>query len=83
MNALIGDIGNTITKICLIEFKNLKVRKIIYLNSKNILSKNLLLWNVYMYQNLIHGNQLKLVKIRYHWEEKLFVIKKNNTNIYI
>ena len=46
MQILIGDIGNTITKICLIEFKNLKVRKIIYLNSKNILSKNLLKKNL-------------------------------------
>ena len=46
MQILIGDIGNTITKICLIEFKNLKVRKIIYFNSKNILSKNLLKKNL-------------------------------------
>ena len=46
MQILIGDIGNTITKICLIEFKNLKVRKIIYLNSKKILSKNLLKKNL-------------------------------------
>ena len=46
MQILIGDIGNTITKICLIEFKNLKVKKIIYLDSKNILSKNLLKRNL-------------------------------------
>ena len=36
MNALIGDIGNTITKICLIETKNFKIKKIIYISSKNI-----------------------------------------------
>ena len=42
MNVLIGDIGNTNTKICLIEYKTLKIKKIIYFNSKNILAKNFL-----------------------------------------
>ena len=36
MNALIGDIGNTITKICLVKGKNFKVIKIISLDSKRI-----------------------------------------------
>ena len=40
MNALIGDIGNTVTKICLIETKNFKIKKIIYFKSKDIVSKN-------------------------------------------
>tara|TARA_B100000686_G_scaffold101806_1_gene109020 strand:+ start:6486 stop:7256 length:771 start_codon:yes stop_codon:yes gene_type:complete len=38
MNALIGDIGNTVTKLCLIETSNFKIKKIIYFNSKNILT---------------------------------------------
>ena len=42
MKVLIGDIGNTITKICLVEIKSLKIKKIIYLNSNNISSKNFL-----------------------------------------
>jgi len=42
MNALIGDIGNTITKICLIGIGDFKVKKIIYFNSSNIFSHNLL-----------------------------------------
>jgi len=42
MNALIGDIGNTTTKICLIEIKNFKVKKTIYFNSNNIYSKKFL-----------------------------------------
>ena len=42
MNALIGDIGNTTTKICLIGIKNFKVKKIIYFNSNNITSKKFL-----------------------------------------
>ena len=40
MKVLIGDIGNTITKICLAEIKSLKIKKIIYFNSNNISSKN-------------------------------------------
>ena len=42
MNALIGDIGNTTTKICLIGIKNFKVKKIIYFNSNNITSSKFL-----------------------------------------
>jgi type III pantothenate kinase len=42
MNALIGDIGNTTTKICLIGIKNFNVKKIIYFNSNNITSKKFL-----------------------------------------
>ena len=42
MKALIGDIGNTITKICLLEIKTFKVKKIIYFNSNNIPSKKFL-----------------------------------------
>ena len=38
MNIFIGDIGNTITKICLIDLNTFKVKNIIYLNSKNIFS---------------------------------------------
>ena len=40
MNILIGDIGNTTSKICLIEIKTLKVKKINYFCSNRILSKN-------------------------------------------
>jgi len=42
MNIIIGDIGNTITKICLVESKNYKIKKIIYFNSNKIYAmKNL------------------------------------------
>ena len=37
MDTLIGDIGNTTTKICLVQINSYKVKKIIYLESKNIL----------------------------------------------
>jgi type III pantothenate kinase len=42
MNALVGDIGNTITKVCLIEIKTFKIKKIIYLDSSKIFSSNYL-----------------------------------------
>ena len=42
MDILIGDIGNTNTKICLIEFRTFKIKKIIYFNSSNISSHNFL-----------------------------------------
>ena len=42
MNALVGDIGNTITKVCLIETKTFKIRKIIYLDSSKIFLSNYL-----------------------------------------
>ena len=46
MNVLIGDIGNTNTKICLIEYQTLKIKKLIYFNSKNINSKTFLKKNL-------------------------------------
>ena len=42
MKIIIGDIGNTLTKICLIEEKNFRIKKIIYFNSKYITSENFL-----------------------------------------
>ena len=42
MDALIGDIGNTITKVCLIEIKTFKIKKIIYFDSKKNFSNDYL-----------------------------------------
>ena len=42
MNVLIGDIGNTNTKICLVELKTSKIKKLINFNSSNIYSKSFL-----------------------------------------
>ena len=46
MNFIIGDIGNTNTKICLIELKTFKIKKTIYFNSDNITSQNFLKKNL-------------------------------------
>ena len=42
MNTLIGDVGNTITKICLIDSITFKIKKIIYFDSKKIPLNNYL-----------------------------------------
>ena len=42
MDALIGDIGNTTTKFCVIEINTFKIRKIFYFNTNKILSNNFL-----------------------------------------
>ena len=42
MNALIGDIGNTTIKICLVKTEDFKIKKTIYFNSNEILTKNFL-----------------------------------------
>jgi len=46
MNVLVGDIGNTVTKICIFETKNSKTRKIIHFNSSEIQSRFLLRKNI-------------------------------------
>tara|TARA_Y100000310_G_C20581566_1_gene763266 strand:- start:258 stop:1034 length:777 start_codon:yes stop_codon:yes gene_type:complete len=46
MKALVGDIGNTVTKICLIEVSTSKIKKKIYFNSSKIPSIRLLKKNL-------------------------------------
>ncbi|HIF62108.1 MAG TPA: type III pantothenate kinase [Candidatus Pelagibacter sp.] len=43
MHILIGDIGNTVTKICLVDIKNFSIKKIFYFNSKEIKSQKYLI----------------------------------------
>ena len=40
MYILIGDIGNTVTKICLVNTNSYTIKKIVYISSKSISSKN-------------------------------------------
>ena len=42
MNVLIGDIGNTSTKVCLLDIKTFKIKKIIYFDSINISKESFL-----------------------------------------
>ena len=60
MNIIIGDIGNTITKICLVEKKYYKIRKIIYFNSNKIYSKkNLTL----MFNKIVKGKKIHKIAL--------------------
>ena len=47
MKVIIGDIGNTVTNLCLIDINTFKLSKIVYFDSKNIFSKNLLRKKIY------------------------------------
>ena len=93
MNVLIGDIGNTITKICLVEIKSFNVKKIIYFNSSNITSNNSLRKNlkkivknksinkVALFSSVVPKYQLILKKfLERVYKIKLREIKENAIN---
>jgi len=93
MNVLVGDIGNTITKICLVETKNLKVKKIIYFNSNNITSLNSLkknlkkiikkksIYRVSLFSSVVPKYQLILKKfLKSIYKIKLREIKEKSIN---
>ena len=93
MDVLIGDIGNTITKICLVGTKNLKVKKIIYFNSNNITSSNSLkknlkkiirkksIYNFSLFSSVVPKYQLMLKKfLKRVYKIRLKEIKENSIN---
>jgi type III pantothenate kinase len=75
MKALIGDIGNTVTKFCLIEIKTFKIKKIIHFDSKKFFSsiylrkklkkiiKNKSINKVALFSSVVPKYQLFLSKI--------------------
>ena len=83
MKVIIGDIGNTVTKLCLIDINTFKLSKIVYFDSKNIFSKNLLRKKIYklekknnlskiaFFSSVVPHYKLELKKILY----KLYKIK--------
>ena len=89
MNALIGDIGNTVTKVCLIEINTLKIKKIIHFNSAFILSRNYLkkkfkkiiknksINNIALFSSVVPKYQLTLRKfLKRVYKIKLIEIKE-------
>ena len=91
MDALIGDIGNTVTKFCVIETKTFKVKKITYFNSKNIRSINFLkkklkkiiknenIFNVALFSSVVPKYKLILGKyLKKKYKIKLSEIKDKN-----
>jgi len=78
MDILIGDIGNTTTKICIIESKKFKLKKIFYFNSMTILNKRLLKNNLknILKNNLINNNVIfSSVVPKYYLILKKYFIK--------
>ena len=93
MNVLIGDIGNTITKICLVEIATFRIKKIIFFNSNYITSKKLLKKNlkkiikdetkikVALFSIVVPKYQLLLKKfLRKNYKIKLREIKEKTIN---
>ena len=84
MNALIGDIGNTTTKICLIGIKNFNVKKIIYFNSNNITSKKFLkkeLKKIIKNKSIYKAALFSSVVPKYHLILRKFLKRFYNINL--
>ena len=93
MNILIGDIGNTVIKICLTEIKKSKIKKIIYFSSNNISSekvlkknlkkiiKNKLVNKVALFSSVVPKYQFILKKVlKKFFKIKLMEIKEKKIN---
>ena len=93
MNILIGDIGNTVTKVCLTEKKKLGIKKIIYFNSAHIKSektlkknfkkiiKNKLINKVALFSSVVPKYKLTLKKfLKKNYKIVLKEIKENDIN---
>jgi len=79
MHVLVGDIGNTTTKMCLVDTKTFKIKKIIYFNSKNIISKRFLaskLKKIIKSKSIIKSTLFSSVVPKYQFILKRF-LKKN------
>ena len=84
MNVIIGDIGNTTTKICLLESRNYKIKKIIYFNSNKIYSKKYLrtIFKKIIKEEKIHKIALfSSVVPKYEKLIKSFLKKKYNISL--
>ena len=78
MNVLIGDIGNTNTKICLVDVNNFKVKKIFFFRSEKITSKKFLkkIINKIIKNKFVNKKALfSSVVPKYHFILKFFLKK--------
>ena len=91
MKALIGDIGNTVTKVCLIETKNFKIEKMISFNTSDIYSVSVLKKNfnkvvkkefnikIALFSNVVPKYELFLKKFIYKFYNIKFKEIKNKS----
>jgi len=84
MNIIIGDIGNTITKICLVNNESYKIKKIIYFNSNKIYAiRNL----IPIFNKIIKKGKIKKIALfssvvpEYQLRIKSFLKKKYNISL--
>ena len=93
MYALIGDIGNTITKVCLIEIKTFKIKKMANFKSNNISLKNFLynnfkeiikkksIYKVALFSSVVPRHQIILKKfLKKNYKINLREIKEKGIN---
>tara|TARA_B100000029_G_scaffold262422_1_gene258612 strand:- start:2093 stop:2872 length:780 start_codon:yes stop_codon:yes gene_type:complete len=84
MIAIIGDIGNTVTKISLLETNNFKIKKTIYFHSNKILSNNYLKIKISKLVNNATLNKIALFSsVVPYFTVKLNYFLKKNYNIKI
>ena len=79
MNILIGDIGNTKTKICLVNYKTTKITKIYYFDSNQIVSLSFLgkiLKKILNKKKVIRVSLFSSVVPRYHLMFKKILMNK-------
>ena len=91
MIAIVGDIGNTLTKICLINLKSFKIQKSIYLDTSKIYSKNYLkkklntliknknVYSISLFSSVVPKCEILLKKfLKKNYRTKLREIKEKN-----
>ena len=84
MNVLIGDIGNTNTKICLIEYQTFKIKRQFYFNSKSINSENFMIKNL---KKIVSNNSIYKIALfssvvpNYHLKMKKLFKKLYNVQL--
>ena len=75
MYILIGDIGNTVTKLCLVDVRTYKLNNIVYLSSKGILNKKILkntFKKIFSKKNIIHSALFSSVVPLYENKIKIY-----------
>jgi type III pantothenate kinase len=80
MNIIFGDIGNTLTKICIVNNKKFKIKKTFYFKSSEILSQKILYKNL---KNIFKNKSLHRIAIFSSVSPKYeLVVKKFFKNFY-
>ena len=84
MYILIGDIGNTVTKLCLVDVRTYKLNNIVYLSSKGILNKKILkntFKKIFSKKNIIHSALVSSVVPLYENKIKIYLEKNFKINL--